>query len=92
MPPVWIDLAGVAPLVQARDPAALGGHTRQAPMALIRELTDPHHVEKYRGDPAGRPYLYGLGGGCGGRAGPSALALPPRTSLTTLPPPRLRRR
>ncbi len=37
--------------------------------------------EKCRGDPAGRPYLYGLGGGCGGRAGPLALALPPQLHL-----------
>lgn len=41
MPPVWTDLAGVAPLVQDRDLAPLGGHTRQAPMALIRELIRP---------------------------------------------------
>ena len=30
-----------------------------------------------KGDPAGRPYLCGLGGGCGGRAGMKSLALPP---------------
>ena len=38
MPPVWTDLAGAADLVQDGDLAALGGHTRQAPMALLREL------------------------------------------------------
>lgn len=38
MPPVWTDLAGAAALVKDGDLAALGGHTRQAPMALIREL------------------------------------------------------
>lgn len=38
MPPVWTDLAGAAALVQDGDLVALGGHTRQAPMALIREL------------------------------------------------------
>jgi len=35
---VWIDLAGAAALVKDGDLVALGGHTRQAPMALIREL------------------------------------------------------
>lgn len=38
MPPVWTDLAGAAALVKDGDLVALGGHTRQAPMALIREL------------------------------------------------------
>jgi glutaconate CoA-transferase subunit A len=38
MPPVWTDLATAAGLVQDGDLVALGGHTRQAPMALIREL------------------------------------------------------
>jgi glutaconate CoA-transferase, subunit A len=38
MPPVWTDLADAAALVADRDLVALGGHTRQAPMALIREL------------------------------------------------------
>ena len=38
MPPAWTDLAGAAALVKDRDLVALGGHTRQAPMALIREL------------------------------------------------------
>jgi glutaconate CoA-transferase subunit A len=38
MPPVWTDLSSAAALVQDGDLAALGGHTRQAPMALIREL------------------------------------------------------
>jgi len=35
---VWTDLAGAAGLVKDGDLVALGGHTRQAPMALIREL------------------------------------------------------
>jgi len=35
---VWTDLAGAAALVKDGDLVALGGHTRQAPMALIREL------------------------------------------------------
>jgi len=38
MPPVWTDLAAAAALVQDGDLVGLGGHTRQAPMALIREL------------------------------------------------------
>jgi hypothetical protein len=38
MPPVWTDLAGAAALVKDRDLVALAGHTRAAPMALIREL------------------------------------------------------
>lgn len=38
MPPVWTDLAGAAALVKNGNLVALGGHTRQAPMALIREL------------------------------------------------------
>ncbi len=38
MSPVWTDLAGAAALVRDGDLVALGGHTRQAPMALIREL------------------------------------------------------
>jgi glutaconate CoA-transferase subunit A len=35
---VWTDLAGAAALVKDGDLVALGGHTRQAPMALIREI------------------------------------------------------
>jgi len=38
MPPVWTDLPHAAALVKDRDLVALGGHTRHAPMALIREL------------------------------------------------------
>ncbi len=38
MLPVWTDLAGAAALVKDGNLVALGGHTRQAPMALIREL------------------------------------------------------
>ena len=38
MPPVWTDLATAAGLVKDGDLVALGGHTRAAPMALIREL------------------------------------------------------
>lgn len=38
MAPVWIELAAAAALVQDGDLVALGGHTRAAPMALIREL------------------------------------------------------
>jgi len=38
MSPVWTDLAGAAALVKDGDLVAMGGHTRQAPMALIREL------------------------------------------------------
>jgi len=35
---VWTDLAGAAALVKDGDLVAVGGHTRQAPMALLREL------------------------------------------------------
>ncbi len=38
MPPVWTDLAAAAALVKDGDLVALGGHTRQAPMALLKEL------------------------------------------------------
>ncbi len=38
MPPVWTDLTGAVSLVQDGDLVALGGHTRNAPMTLIREL------------------------------------------------------
>jgi acyl CoA:acetate/3-ketoacid CoA transferase alpha subunit len=38
MPPVWTDLATAAAQVHDGDLVALGGHTRAAPMALIREL------------------------------------------------------
>lgn len=38
MRPVWTDLAGAATMVRDGDVVALGGHTKQAPMALIREL------------------------------------------------------
>jgi len=38
MPPVWTSLKEAAALVKDGDLVALGGHTRQAPMALIREL------------------------------------------------------
>jgi acyl CoA:acetate/3-ketoacid CoA transferase alpha subunit len=38
MPPVWTDLATAAAQVQDGDLVALGGHTRAAPMALIREI------------------------------------------------------
>jgi glutaconate CoA-transferase subunit A len=38
MPPVWTDLAGAAAFVKDGDLVALGGHSRQAPMSLIREL------------------------------------------------------
>jgi glutaconate CoA-transferase, subunit A len=38
MPPVWTDLATAAALVRDGDLVALGGHTRAAPMALIREF------------------------------------------------------
>jgi glutaconate CoA-transferase subunit A len=38
MPPVWTDLGAAAALVKDGDLVALGGHTRGAPMALIREL------------------------------------------------------
>ena len=38
MPPVWTDLAEAAGLVKDGALVALGGHTRHAHMALIREL------------------------------------------------------
>jgi glutaconate CoA-transferase, subunit A len=38
MPPVWTSLRKAAALVKDGDLVALGGHTRAAPMALIREL------------------------------------------------------
>jgi glutaconate CoA-transferase, subunit A len=38
MPPAWTDLAAAAALVKDGDLVALGGHTRAAPMELIREL------------------------------------------------------
>ncbi len=38
MPPVWTDLAAAAALVKDGDLVALSGHTKAAPMALIREL------------------------------------------------------
>jgi len=38
MPPVWTDLAKAAALVRDGDLVALCGHTKHAPMALIREL------------------------------------------------------
>ncbi len=38
MPPVWTSLKDAAALVRDGDLVALGGHTRGAPMALIREL------------------------------------------------------
>lgn len=38
MPPVWTDLARAAALVKDGDLVALAGHTKHAPMALIREL------------------------------------------------------
>jgi glutaconate CoA-transferase subunit A len=38
MPPVWTELADAAALVKDGDLVALGGHTKNAPMALIREL------------------------------------------------------
>ena len=45
MPPVLTDLATAAALVKDGDLVALGGHTRAAPMALIRELIDrPHEL------------------------------------------------
>ncbi len=43
MSPVWTDLAGAAALVRNGDLVALGGHTRQAPMTLIRELLRQGH-------------------------------------------------
>lgn len=39
MPPVWTDLARAAALVKDGDLVALCGHTKAAPMALIRELS-----------------------------------------------------
>jgi acyl CoA:acetate/3-ketoacid CoA transferase alpha subunit len=38
MPPVWTELGAAAELVKGGDLVALGGHTKNAPMALIREL------------------------------------------------------
>jgi glutaconate CoA-transferase, subunit A len=38
MPPVWTSLSDAAALVKDGDLIALGGHTRNAPMALIRAL------------------------------------------------------
>jgi len=38
MPPVWTNLRNAASLIKDGDLVALGGHTRAAPMALIREL------------------------------------------------------
>jgi glutaconate CoA-transferase subunit A len=38
MPPVWTSLKEAAALINDGDLVALGGHTRAAPMALIREL------------------------------------------------------
>lgn len=38
MPPVWTELAAAAALVKDGDLVALSGHTKAAPMALIREL------------------------------------------------------
>ncbi len=38
MPPLWTDLAAAAALVKDGDLVALTGHTKAAPMALIREL------------------------------------------------------
>ena len=38
MPPAWTSLGEAAALVKDGDLVALGGHTRAAPMALIREL------------------------------------------------------
>ena len=38
MPPVWTSLKEAAALIKDGDLVALGGHTRAAPMALIREL------------------------------------------------------
>ena len=47
MPPVRTESATAAAQVQDGDLVALGGHTRAAPMALIRELIrqgrDPHN-------------------------------------------------
>lgn len=38
MTPVWTELATAAALVKDGDLVALAGHTKAAPMALIREL------------------------------------------------------
>src|SRR5512143_4313754 len=38
MPPLWTDLAQAAALVHDGDLVALAGHTKAAPMALLREL------------------------------------------------------
>jgi glutaconate CoA-transferase, subunit A len=38
MTPVWTDLSSAAALVKDGDLVALCGHTKNAPMALIREL------------------------------------------------------
>jgi acyl CoA:acetate/3-ketoacid CoA transferase alpha subunit len=38
MPPVRTDLASAAALVKDGDLVALGGHPRNAPMALIRDI------------------------------------------------------
>jgi glutaconate CoA-transferase subunit A len=38
MIPAWTDLAAAAALVKDGDLVALAGHTKAAPMALIREL------------------------------------------------------
>ncbi len=38
MPPIWTDLAAAAALGKDGDLVALAGHTKNAPMALIREL------------------------------------------------------
>jgi glutaconate CoA-transferase subunit A len=38
MPPVWTSLNEAVALVKDGDLVALGGHTKNAPMALIREL------------------------------------------------------
>lgn len=38
MPPVWTSLSEAAGLVKDGDLVALGGHTKHAPMALIREI------------------------------------------------------
>ena len=38
MPPVWTSLSQAAATVKDGDLVALGGHTKHAPMALIREL------------------------------------------------------
>lgn len=38
MPPVWTELATAAALVRDGDLVAVSGHTKNGPMALIREL------------------------------------------------------